>query len=349
MNIIAPLQSALSYGKQSQPLPGQNTPSSPVQPEAGQLLKATVVDSFPDNRILLQIGDSQFSARSEVPVKAGQTLQLQLTSTSPQLEFKIVGDTLQQFLGRPLTLLGNTIDISSLYKLLKQDSTLLGTLSSNSKQTLDTLFSLQQGTLNSDSGGAAIKQLIDGLGLSFESFLSRGDANKASSTLKAALMEILQNIKGGNAVTETATKTLTTLEFFQLSQLHADLSQQLIFPIPLSFVEQGFLLIEQRQDEQQGSGSYDDQEYRFSLHLKMTDIGNLRIDFFHSAEGLFIRFYTDSHEKAQFIESFSEELKKTISDTPILGLSFATGAEDPALELLRLMVPEGKPVLDTRA
>lgn len=348
MNTIAPIQSPPLLGRTFSQQPGQSI-SSILQPEAGQLLKATVVTSSPDNHVLLQIGENQLVARSEIPLRPGQTLQLQIVSTSPQFELKIVNDTLQQLNGRPLTLVGNSIDITVLYTLIQQQSSLFEGLSLNSKQTLESFLQLQQTTIGTDGSGASLKQAIDRVGLSLESLLARGDGSKASSTLKAALLEILQNITVHNQASDNATKTLTTLEFFQLAQLHADSGQQLIFPLPLSFIEQGFLLIEQKEDEQGSNGTYENQEHRFSLHLKMSDIGNLRVDFLHNAEGLFIRFYADSQEKAEFIATFSEELKQAISETPILGLSFAAGAEDPAVELIRLIVPEGKPVLDTTA
>lgn len=347
MNTISPLQSIPLLGKSGNQS-GRQALQTPL-PEPGQLLKALVVETRPDNRILLQIGDNRFVARSEVPLQPGQTLQLQLVSTSPQLELKVVNDTLQQFFGRSLTLVGNTIDISTLFSSLTQPASLLESLSLNSKQALENFFSLQQNTLTEDGGGAVLKQLIDKLGLSLENFLARGDSGKASTTLKAALLEVLNSFKGNSQISDSAGRTLATLEFFQLAQLHADSSQQLIFPLPLSFIEQGFLLIERRQDDEGGGGEYDDQPYRFSLHLKMSDIGNLRIDFFHSPEGLFIRFHADSQEKATFIAESSEELRQAISETPILGISFAADAEDPATELIRHIVPEGRPVLDTTA
>ncbi len=347
MNIITPLQSINLAGKTSPQVPTEAR--SPLQIQPGQLLKALVVEARTDNSILLKIGNNELVAKSEVPLKPGQQLQLQVTSTSPQLQLKIVGDTVNQFLGRSLTLVGNTIDIKALFQSLQQPSSLFDSLSLNSKQALDSFFSLQQTNLASGNGGNVVKQMIDNLGLSFENAIARGDTGKAALTLKASLIEILSSFAKGSQPSENANRLLSTVEFFQLAQLHADSSQQFIFPLPLSFLEQGFLLIDRNTDDEQGNGDYDNQEYRFSLHIKMTELGNMQIDFFHSTEGLFIRFHTDSKEKAEFISSFSDQLKEAITDTPILGLSFATDAEDPATELARLIVPEGKSVLNTTA
>jgi hypothetical protein len=353
MNIISPLQSLQLFGKPStQPattVAGEKPSLDTLLPNPGQLLKAVVLEARTDNRFLLQIGDNQLLAKSDVPLRPGQALQLQLLSTTPQLELKIVSDTLNQFLGRSLTLVGNTIDISTLFQSLQQPASIFNSLSLHTQQALNNFFSLQKNDLSGGDGGTVLKQLVDKLGLSLENILSRGENAKAASSLKAALLEVMHNFQNKGNIGENAGRLLGTLEFFQLAQLHADTTQQLIFPLPLSFLEQGFLLIERRQDEDSDKKGYDEQEYRFSLHLKLTDIGNITVDFLHNQEGLFIRFHTDSQEKADFIATFSDELKEAISDTPILGISFAADAEDPATELIRHIIPEGKSVLDTTA
>lgn len=347
MNTIPTLQGTPTAGKIST-LSGISS-RQPLQQQAGQVLKAQVLEVRGESRFLLQVGENKLVARSEVPLRAGQTLQLQLTATSPELQLKIVGDTVNQFLGRSLTLIGNTIDTRSLFSALQQPSTLFQSLSFNSKQALDSFFSLQNNSPGSVENGAILKQLIDNIGLSFENLISRGGSEKASQSLKAALFEIIFTLKSGQQIQDNANRLLSTLEFFQLAQLHTDANQQFIFPLPLSFIEQGYLLVDRKDDESGEGGDYEKQDYRFSLHLKMTELGNLRIDFFHTAEGLFIRFHTESDEKSEFIESFSEELRKQITEAPIIGLSFAADADDPVAELARLILPEGKSVLDTTA
>lgn len=347
MNTIVPTQAIPSLGR-IDTQPGRPAQAIPL-PEPGQLLKALVLEAQTDNRFLLQIGDNRLVARSQVALQPGQTLNLQLVSTSPQIQLRIVNDALQQLLGRSLTLIGNNVDIGNLFSLLQQPQTLLDSLSLHSRQALESFFNLQQTPLTEGNGGETLKQLVDRLGLAFENHLARGDGDRAATSLKAALLEVLSSFTGDSRIHDSAAKPLATLEFFQLAQLHSQSSQQFILPLPLSFIEQGFLLVEQRQDEGGGKGKYGEQEYRFSLHLKMSDIGNLRIDFLHSSDGLLIRFHADSQEKADFIAAFSDDLKRAISEAPVLGISFAADATDPVAELIRQIVPEGRSVLDTTA
>lgn len=471
MNTITPslpIQFSGSIGSKSRGQPQVN-----ILPQAGQLLKALVVETQPDNRFLLQIGESRISARSDLPLKVGQPLQLQVTSTSPQIKLKIVGDTISQFLGKSLTLIGKNLDISSLFTSFQQPakssqnpqatstqpsapaqqpgqpgvtqqsgqpgvtqlegmifkaavsfkqsdnsfvlqtgesripvetgaplragqslqfqvvstspqvqvkivgdapSQLLGQplimankpaaiavlltaqqkssifeiLSPQSRQTLESFHSLQQDRFDGKTSGESLKQLVDRLGLAFENQLSRGETSKASATLKAALLEILSSFKNGEQITKNTTQLLTTLELFQLAQLQTDTGQQFIFPLPLPFLEQGYMLVDKNSGDDQGDGSGENQERRFSLHLKMTDIGNLQIDFFQSSEGLRIRFHTDSRDKSELVKENSTELQQALADVPLLGLSFGIEAGDPANELLRHIIPEGQSVLDTK-
>ena len=90
-------------------------------------------------------------------------------------------------------------------------------------------------------------------------------------------------------------------------------------------------------------------ESRFSLHLTVSDLGNLQIDFLRNPEGLFIRFRAGSQEKADFIETFSADLKKAITNIPLVNISFSGDAPDPIQDLVRQLVPEGNSMLDTKA
>jgi len=352
MKSINPLQSISQYSKTGPATTVRATQSLQL-PEPGQLLKALVLEAGTDNRVLLQIGDNRLAAQTDLGLRPGQNLQLQLVATSPQIELKVVNDTLQSFLGRPLTLIGNTIDIQELFSLLQQQpDTLLDALSLRSKETLTSFLSLQQNSLNPDTanGGTALKQLVDQLGLAFERILGEGNSEKSAASLKAALLELLSTFKAESNIHSSALRSLTTLEFFQLAQLHTDSPQQFIIPLPLPFLEQGFLLVEKRGEEDGGgSGDYEQQEYRFSLFIKLKELGNLRVDFFHSPEGLLIRFHADSEEKANFIAGYGDDLKQAISDTPLLGISFGADAPEPAAELIRRIVPAGRSVFDTTA
>lgn len=346
MNPISPLSGVPPSGSALSRSGGRATQEQHVLP--GQFLKALVLEAKTDNRFIIDIGGNRLLAQSEAPLAPGQTLQLQVMNATSPIELKIVSDTLNQFLGRSLTLIGKNIDISVLFQSLQQIPSSLAELTPSTRNVLDNFNSLQQTPLEGDESGAILKQLIDRLGLSLEKILSLGDKESANNTLKAALLELGQSFKGADTIAELTSRTLSTLELFQLAQVHLDGDRQFLFPLPLPNIEQGFLLIENNRQPDQ-SGDYANDEMRFSLHLTMSDIGHLRVDFYHSKEGLYVRFHTESQEKTDFVSQYSDELKSAISEAPLLSLTFASDATDPVGDLMRLIVPEGKSMLDTKA
>jgi len=298
----------------------------------------------------LDISGHQLTAESKAALSPGQKLQLQVIETNPQIELKIVSNKLDQFFGRSLTLLGKNIDLSVLFQTFDQYSPApLNSLTSTTRNVLENFFSLQQSNFSDKDSGAVLKQLIDRLGLTLENALARGDKASATNNLKASLLDIAHNFQSTENIAEATTKILTTLELFQLAQLHNQNDKQFIFPLPLPFVEQGYLIVERRDASESDGIDGNTPNSRFSLHLTMTDLGNIQIDFLSVYEKLYIRFRTDSQAKADFVAQFGDQLKDAITDISDINLSFSADAPDPLTELIRHIVPEGDSILDTKA
>jgi hypothetical protein len=338
---ISPISSSTSQGR------GRN--QNQQTPSHGQFLKALVLEVKGGDRFVLDIGGTLQTVRSEAALSPGQTLKLQVVKTEPQIELKIVSNPLDQLQGRSLTLLGKNIDLAGLFQGFQQHSPPpLETVSPTSRSVLESFFSMQQNGVEGKDGGAVLKHLIDSLGLNLEQLLARGDKNSAVLTLKSALLEIAHSFNTASNIAETTNKILATLELFQLTQLQIGNNTHLIFPLPLPFIEQGYLLIEQDDKKSEANNSART-ENRFSLHLTVSDLGDLQIDFLQNMEGLFIRFRAGNQEKADFIEKFSADLKKAITDIPLISLSFSGDAPDPIHDLLRQLVPAGNSMFDTTA
>ncbi|MCP4342027.1 MAG: hypothetical protein GY799_24880 [Desulfobulbaceae bacterium] len=327
---------------------GKGRSDSQQQPAQGQLLKGLVVEAQGNNRFVLDIGGTRQSVSSDASLSPGQSLRLQVIKTEPQIELQIVSNPIDQLQGRSLTLLGKNIDLAGLFRQFQQlTPPPLETISPTSRSTLENFFSLQQNGVEGKNGGVILKYLIDTLGINLEQLLARGDKNGAANTLKAALLEIANSFKTASNIAETTNKILTTLELFQLTQIQVGKDTQLILPLPLPFVEQGYLIIEQ-DDKDSEAGDTTSSENRFSLHLTVSELGNLQIDFLQNMEGLFIRFRAGDQEKADFIETFSTELKKAITEIPLISITFSGDATDPIHDLVRQLVPKGNSILDTK-
>jgi hypothetical protein len=313
------------------------------------LHQATVLEAKGDDSFVLDIGGNRIAAQSRTPLSPGQTLQLQVMTTSPQIELKIASSAEQQGTGGTITLFGESTELTNVLHTFQQAGTsLLQSLPPIIQQTLQDYFTLQQSQLSGKDGGEILKNLIDKTGLTLESLLANGDKENAVKTLKAVLFEIAHVLKGATEIVDNTHRILSTLEVYQMAQLHLEDTSHFIFPLPLPFLKNGYLIVEDygRQKEDTGNGIHF--PFRFSLHLTMAELGNIRIDFLQYQDGLYIRFNTDSKEKSDFVESFSADLKQAISNIPLAGLSFSETAADPTAELIQKLLPQGSSMLDTK-
>ena len=130
---ISPIGSSTSQNKGSSH--GQQTPSQ------GQLLKGLVIEAKGDNRFVLDIGGNRQAVRSEAALSPGQSLRLQVIKTEPQIELQIVSNSLNQFQGRSLTLLGKNIDLANLFQAFQNHAPPpLENITPASRSTLESFF-----------------------------------------------------------------------------------------------------------------------------------------------------------------------------------------------------------------
>jgi len=230
---------------------------------------------------------------------------------------------------------------NSIFSLLQQF-----TATSQTASTAFNSYVSENSGLAQKDGGLILKQLIDNLGLKFESLLANGKGKEAAQTLKAALYDIAQQFSDSKNIAETTNKILSTLELFQQVQLHFDSTKQIIVPLPLPFLDQGFLVID-KDPSNADSATGKKGPKNFSIYLSLKELGNIRIDFNNVDHGINLRFNCESSEKAEFIAEHKEQLEKAISKVKLLNVMFTDKAADPASELLRKMVPEGQSILNT--
>ncbi len=314
-------------------------------------MHALVISAVGDNKFILDIGADRILAQADsVTLTPGQSLQLQVTTTNPQLELKIVTAPLQHYLGRTLTFIDQTLNLTSLFQAIQQPpNPAIEILSPSSRQVLADFFTLQQSPLTGKDGGETLRQIIDTIGLQMEAKLGRGIKEDNAGSLKSAILETLHLFENSEQIKEPGKTLLSTIESFQLSQVRLEQDKTLILPLPLPWLDQGYLLIDEKQGEGQ-EGYEQKKQMHFSLHLALTGLGNILIDFLQADEGLWMRFNCDSAEKADFVGQFSDDLKQQLADIPLplQGLSFAATANSPSNDLIRRLVPSGQSLLNTK-
>lgn len=288
MEPITPLLSATILGSSTSGAGGQQ--HNPYQMQEGQILHALVTAAKSPDTFILTVGDNQILTRADsVTLSPGQNLQLQVTATRPVLELKIVTNPLQHYLGRALTFIGQNLDLAPLIQLLQQPSNPeMVTLSAVSSKVLEEFFTMQQQPpLTGKEGGEALRRMLEGIGLQVEAKLGQGLQAESRHLLKSALFEVLQQAGESEPIQEAGKSLLTAIESFQLSQLRLEQDKTLILPLPFPFLDQAYLLIDTKQ-EQNPDAQENRKQMRFSLHLALTGLGNLHIDFLQTDDGLWM-------------------------------------------------------------
>lgn len=314
----------------------------------GQTFMATVLDSAGSNRFFLNILGNKILAQSNtIALQPGTKLNLEVITTTPLLELKIISKTPELFFGKTLTLLGKSLDVSGFFHSSNSPAPpLLDKLNPTTQKGLHDFNTLQQLPVGSKDGGTYLKLLLDRLGLSLETLLASGNKSAAALSLKTALLEIATVMEDGNELAETTSRFLGTLELYQLAQLRLSSENVFIFPLPLPFSNNGYLLVE--KNDKNRVTEDDSENLRFSIHLSLEPLGNIEIIMVQTTDGLHISFACDSQIKKEFTRSHQETLKEMITSTKVIGLSFTDNAGDPTSELIQQLVPDSESMLDTK-
>lgn len=221
----------------------------------------------------------------------------------------------------------------SLFQLFSTNSLQSGLLTQSQAEAI--LFAQGGASGSENKGGEQLQQLVNKLGLNMEGLLAAGNKEEAVKTVKFALMELVQNFTEQSKLLESGKQALNTLEFFQLAQLQAGRQNTLVVPLPLPFLEQGYLVIEDDKDQSGQDKQGREIPKNFSLFLKLSPLGNLKIDFLSSGDGVYIRFNSESKEVSDFLATYKKELDTAISDTLVHGVSFTENGEDPLTTVLK--------------
>jgi len=307
-----------------------------------QIVLASVVRGGLD-KAELELGRQRFTAATRVPLSTGQRIQAQVVRTSPFIELRLVDQTALKGLFQSLHHLQSKFDLSGFLGL----GSLSGLLEGHPRGSAMESSLQQAGSLLGQPGeleGGVLAGLVRLLGLDTEQLLAQGQTERAAATLKAALQALAQAAQG-EAAGERAEKLLEQIELFQLCRVRlAQLGKEWL-PLPLPFLEQGYLVAErggeQAGREQQGQeGGME--PWTIGLILRLQHLGAVTIHAAKTGAGLSLRVLCETREAAQQFEAARQELIDTVEALPVQNLQIGLGAEDPSQHLLQLIVPEGQ-------
>ncbi|OEU54974.1 MAG: hypothetical protein BA871_00240 [Desulfuromonadales bacterium C00003096] len=312
--------------------------------QAGQLVNATVAEGG-HSEVLLDLDRQRLRAQTQTPLQTGQKLRLRVVENKPQLILRMVQDNLLERLTHSVHLLEGKCGLASALQQLANDPEAGKLLPEKALTKLLDFFASFRAESPETLSGKDLQILARHLGLTLEADLARGSSAVEPANLKSLLLSTERF--GANNKPETAEQTeqlLQKLELFQLCNLRLARQGASLLPLPLPFLDNGYLVAER--------GATSDQEQqptkKVSLYLALQGLGDLRIDLLQENEGLFVRFTCDSGDKSRFLTEQESELRSMLTALPLCGATYGSDQGALQTDLIRRILTEGDELLDAR-
>ena len=187
--------------------------------------------------------------------------------------------------------------------------------------------------------GGELGLLSQLFGFHLETELLLGRKKAALASLKLSLLN-LQKEQG-----EEVKEPLRRIELFQLCKAKLAEDQVQFLPLPFSGLEEGYLLAERHSKADKGG---DESPLQMSLSLRLSALGNIRIDMVYEKGGLHLRLAGEDREKMCYLQNCTDELKESLQAIELQGISFSSDAKLPAQQLQQRLFPDAARMLDAR-
>ncbi len=178
-------------------------------------------------------------------------------------------------------------------------------------------------------------------GLSVERELLHGKFEQSFNRLQ----ELLQRL---SAQPDTdLDEPLKRLEFFQLCREKLGQEQVQFLPLPFPQLEEGYLIADRRPSQSENRNESQD-ALQMSLSLRLSALGNLRVDMLYDQHGLRLQLACEDQDKMRYVERFSEDLRARLGAVKLLSLGFRDDARQPVAELQQRVSPQTASLLNAR-
>lgn len=303
----------------------------PLQP--GRIIQATVARTDGEE-VCLEWNGRLIRAQTHIGLQQGQRLTLQVATVSPHIELHPLGLFAQEQLGGLLHSLDGPWELESLLNGLRQ-----ALPEGTSAQTaLQPLLNWQAGTRMPD--GTLLAKLLQQLGV------VRFSERETGTTVRTALAELPENLPDLPAETaQQAARLLQSLDLARQCNLHLLPDGSLLLPLPLPFLDSGYLLIDHEKaspDRKEGDPR------KLTLLLSLKQLGALRVDMLWNEQDMMLKFTCDTPEKACFLATFEDELRQVLDFRPPGKIYFSTGQVEAGEELIGRLRTQGRAFVDAR-
>jgi hypothetical protein len=312
--------------------------------QAGQLVNATVAEGG-HSEVLLDLDRQRLRAQTQTPLQTGQKLRLLVVDNKPQLILRLFQDNLLERLTHTVHLLDGKCELASALQQLTGSQKTEKFLPEKTLAKLLDFFSPFRTASPENLSGKELQLLARHLGLTLEADLARGSSTVEPANLKSLLLSISKTGDDNNPeANEKADQLLQKLELFQLCNLRLARQGASLLPLPLPFLDNGYLVAERdaASDQEQQPAR------KISLYLSLQGLGDLRIDLLQESEGLFVRFTCDSGDKTHFLSEQETELRTMLTALPLCGATYGSDQGPLQTDLIRRILADEDELLDAR-
>jgi len=290
----------------------------------GQLIRATVMEQR-GQQLTLDMEGHSVTARSDLGVREGQQLLLHVTATSPQIQLQTLGLNTSGQPAAILQLLGAGWDLPSLLRRLQAHKSFKNSPLPDGVRTALQIFTEGPEGASGHIDGSTLSTLLKNLGVNpFE------DDGQGGSLRQALALIAGEDPEKDPGLTEIAGRLLQGLDSTLQCNLRSSPGGTLVFPLPLPFLEKGFLVIEHPPGE---GGGTTETPAKLSLFLNLKNLGEMRVDMLMDGEELRIKFTCDTEEARRALSSNGEDLQAALRFKPPREVLFTTGDPRPQEEL----------------
>jgi hypothetical protein len=327
----------------SEPIYGEISSLLRQLPQTSSLSQETAIRAMDLANVFSQLATALSSAGISVQTGLDATTMLPIADTANLLGqiAKLYQDNsqIQDLLSRLIPMLQENAALPASHPLL---------------QLVTFLTQLKSETIESQPfqlDGKQLQKITDRLGIDMEQLLADGNRDKAVQTLKFALLELSQQLPGGDKGTPQAVQITKSIELYQLLQIRLANESLSFIPLPFPFLNQGYLLIDDRSQREspEKSGQSEKTAQLFELHLQLEGLGNLQIDIRQKDGGVTLKFLAEDSERAKFLASFRDELNHWLTMASLESAHFLVGAKEPTKSLLEKIVSGATGMVDTNA
>jgi hypothetical protein len=177
--------------------------------------------------------------------------------------------------------------------------------------------------------------------------LAEGTAESLARQLTEALGKSLYQEL--DRVEQRQEESLRHLELWQLCRSRLGESGSTFVPLPLPFLDNGYLVARRRESAEEGGAEGGSETFTLSLYLDLRKLGYVQIDLLYQQQELFVRFHCRDSGAAQAFSAARDELGDSLGGIPLATVAVGVGAESPDKSLIREIIPAERSLLDARA